>query len=152
MAGGVTLTSNKDKVFAQLRKLIPAATVAMAAANRQTADEMAATAKSFAPVKTGKLRDSIRVEDGPRPGSYYVKAGGPTTTKEVRGGSGVAYDYALGVEFGTKPHTNAGEFSGSENPGIRRVSFFWTSYRLVKKRMKSRNSRALNKAVKQALS
>lgn len=32
---------------------------------------------------------------------WIVQAGGALTTKEVREGSGVQYDYALGFEFGT---------------------------------------------------
>lgn len=142
MADGAKLTvKGKDALFAKLQKLVPGIGKAMGEANRQTADEMAALARSFAPVKTGKLRSSIRVEPGPRPGSYRVLAGGPSTTR-------YGYDYAAAMEFGTSAHTNAGVFKGSENPGVHRQPFFFVALRLVRKPMRSRAARALNKAIK----
>jgi hypothetical protein len=50
---------------------------------------------------TGHLKESVRVEDGRDDLEKIVKAGGPLTTTELRGGSGVGYDHALGIEFGT---------------------------------------------------
>lgn len=50
---------------------------------------------------TGKLAESVRVEDGRNDLELVVMAGGELTTKELRSGSGVDYDYALAVEFGT---------------------------------------------------
>lgn len=151
MPDGVKLTiTGKDALLAKLRSLVPNVDKAMGEANQQSAEEMATLARSFVPVKSGTLRGSIQVEPGNRPGSYRVKAGGKATTKEVRAGSGKPYDYALAVEFGTSQHTNGGLFKGSENPGARRQPFFWVAYRLMKKRMKARNTRAINKAIKAA--
>lgn len=141
MVDGLKLTVKKDELYARLRRLVPAATEQMGVANHKSAEDMADTARSFVPVKTGALRSSIRVTEGPRPGSFYVKAGGPATTK---GG----FDYALAAEFGTSQHTNGGLFRGSINPGEQRRSFFWPSYRLMKKRIKSRAATALRKAIK----
>lgn len=152
MADGVKLTfKGKDALLAKLRSLVPNVDKAMGEANQGSADEMATLARSFVAIgKTGKLKASIRVERGDRPGSHRVLAGGPSTTKEVRAGSGKPFDYALGVEFGTSQHTNGGMFKGSENPGARRQPFFWVAYRLMKKRIKARNTRAINKAIKAA--
>jgi hypothetical protein len=136
---------NKDRLFAKLKQLVPGIEDAVTAANRQSAEEMVAQARSLAPVKSGRLKDSIRMEAGPRPGSFLVAAGGAATTRQ---GNGRAYDYALGVEFGTGPHINQGMFAGSHNPGIRREPFFFPSFRLMRKRMRSRLSRTINKAVK----
>jgi len=80
--------------------------------------------KAAAPVDTGALRDSVRVRRGRGTLEYFVEAGGPSTTRgylgrakykrEVvigsgdtegiskGGSSGVSYDYALAIEFGTK--------------------------------------------------
>jgi HK97 gp10 family phage protein len=103
----------------------------------EQAESMAETMRSVVPVgKTGALKASIRVEPGRFPGQVLIKAGGPTTTKQVRQGSGNAtYDYALAQEFGTHEH-------GAQ-------PFFWPSYRLKKKRarraIKSRITRAIKK-------
>lgn len=141
---------NKDRLFQKLTKLVPAIGAAVADANKQSAEEMVELARRFAPVKTGKLRDSIHYEPAGQPGSFRVVAGGEATTKEARAGSGAAYDYALGVEFGTKAHVNAGEFKGSENPGVHRQPFFFPAFRVIRKKMRSRAGRAISKAIKAA--
>ncbi|MET4242740.1 hypothetical protein [Bradyrhizobium sp. RT10b] len=51
--------------------------------------------------ETGALEASCTVAEGENELEYLVQAGGDMTTKEVREGSGEAYDYALGFEFGT---------------------------------------------------
>lgn len=51
--------------------------------------------------ETGALEASCTVAAGDNDLEYIVEAGGDMTTKEVRGGSGEPYDYALGFEFGT---------------------------------------------------
>jgi hypothetical protein len=48
---------------------------------------------------TGQLAASVRVEDGRNDLEKIVVAGGDLTT--TTSASGFAYDYALGVEFGT---------------------------------------------------
>src|SRR5262245_10926966 len=89
--------------------------------------------RTAVPVKSGKLRQSIRVEPGPNKVSRRVVAGGKLTTVEVRSGSGVAYDYARAVEFGTVNE--------------RAQSFFWPSYRLMKRSIKSALSRASKRGI-----
>lgn len=51
--------------------------------------------------ESGALEASCTVAAGDNDLEYFVEAGGDMTTKEVRGGSGEPYDYALGFEFGT---------------------------------------------------
>lgn len=51
--------------------------------------------------ETGDLEDSCVVVDGATDFEFLVQAGGSATTKDVREGSGVNYDYAEAFEFGT---------------------------------------------------
>lgn len=51
--------------------------------------------------ETGALEASCTVAPGSNDLEYIIQAGGDMTTKEVREGSGVEYDYALAFEFGT---------------------------------------------------
>jgi hypothetical protein len=125
---------NKDKLARKFRELAPEAAKALAAVNEQSANDMVTTAKGFVPVKSGTLKNSIRAEPaGTETGAWRVLAGGPATTKAARSGQG-SYDYALGVEFGT-----------SDTP---RQSFFFTAYRLIRKRHRGRATRAVNQANK----
>lgn len=149
MADGVRMTFPKREAFSRkIAALAPAAIAAMGEVNRQSAEEMAGIAQQLAPSKTGALKGSIRVVPGPRLGSLLVRAGGPATTKVIRSGSGVGFDYSLGVEFGTKGHVNKGMFAGSQHPGTRRQPFFFGALRVIAKRMRGRASRALMKAIK----
>ncbi|MBN9470197.1 MAG: HK97 gp10 family phage protein [Bosea sp.] len=66
---------------------------------RALGDEIAAEMKSRAPVATGGLRDSIRVEDDEEGNGVIVRAGGtPETTRTSP--SGHEFDVALMTEFG----------------------------------------------------
>lgn len=87
------------------------------------------------PVKTGNLRDSIRVEKRKNPQliGALIKAGGPTTTKPVRNGQSATYDMAMAIELGT--HEQLAD------------PFFYGSYRLKKSSVKRRASAAVRKAV-----
>ena len=73
------------------------------------AERLAADVRAHCPIgPTRHLYDSIRVERGPnydKNGQMLIKAGGPLTTKEIRTGSGVGYDYSLATEFGTQKET-----------------------------------------------
>jgi HK97 gp10 family phage protein len=75
----------------------------LAAELKRQADDLADAIRSAAPQgETGKLRESVQVRRGRGSLSLVVTAGGETTTKEVRTGSGQPYDYAMGVEFGNE--------------------------------------------------
>jgi HK97 gp10 family phage protein len=73
----------------------------LATAIKAEADRLADAIRAAAPVKTGALRDSVKVRRTRNDLTLYVDAGGDATTKEVRQGSGVSYDYALATEYGT---------------------------------------------------
>jgi HK97 gp10 family phage protein len=65
------------------------------------ADGLADAIRAEAPVLSGALRESVKVRRKRSELSLEVTAGGETTTKEIRKGSGEEYDYALAKEYGT---------------------------------------------------
>lgn len=123
-----------DRLRRKLLALPKRAKTEMAAALRQSADEITALQRNLAPVEDGTLRSSIESTVSNEGLRVTISAGGPATTKPVREGADAEYDYALGIEFGT------------ENMPAK--PFFFPGYRAVRKRVKSRMSRAVNKAAK----
>lgn len=121
--------ANKERFFKRLISVVPEAEKELTEANRKSAEAMVAMAQRLVPVATGTLRDSIRMSAGERPTSFVVEAGGKATTK---GG----YDYSLSAEFG--------------NVNSPASPFFYPSFRASKKPAKSRATRALRKAIKNA--
>jgi HK97 gp10 family phage protein len=99
---------------------------------KEQADGLAEAIKSAAPVKTGRLRDSVKVRRGRNTLELVVTAGGDDTTVSERGEGG-QYDYSLAVEFGT-----------SRQPA---QPFFWRIYR----ERRSDIEQAINDAVEQVL-
>lgn len=67
------------------------------------------------PDETGHLEESCVAVPGRNDLEYYVQAGGDLTTKAVRAGSDINYDYAEAFELGTV-----------KQPAR---SFFWSTYR-----------------------
>jgi HK97 gp10 family phage protein len=134
----------------------------------KSAAEMVGTAKSFAPVKSGALRDSVAYTFGEyRPANSNVRGvtgGGsklndPDLTVTIHAGDADAY-YAAFVEFGTTSHKieakaapalhlYGGDYVESVNhPGASARPFFFPAWRLVKKKVKGRVSRATTRAAK----
>lgn len=101
----------------------------------QNAKELIAKQREFVPEDQGDLKESIRQEAGRHELSVTVTAGGPLTTRPVRKGAKAFYDYALAQEFGTRKMP--------ANP------FFFPAYRILRRRMRSRTSRAARKAIRQ---
>lgn len=113
--------------FRQLMERVPKKVAdGLRSAPRSEGERLAAAMRMAVPKGIdgrNELLESIRVEDGRRPLQVLVKAGGALTTKDVRQGSGVSYDYALANEFGTRKM--------SAQP------FFWPTYRLMKRRIRA---------------
>ncbi|MBN8976149.1 MAG: hypothetical protein J0I08_06700 [Rhizobiales bacterium] len=122
------LKSLPDKIAAEIGGAIKEQAERLSAAQRQALEALETD-----PEETGDLAASCRVEPGDNPLEYVVMAGGEQTTKEVRGGSGVPYDYALGFEFGTS-HQAA-------------KPFFWPTYRSLREDMKNEINDAIGKAL-----
>jgi HK97 gp10 family phage protein len=124
-----------DKFRALSKKLQQEVAQAAVEALNDEADRLVTLMKSVAPEgETGKLKESIRKEPGANVLQVKIKAGGKLTTKEVRKGSGVAYDYARADEFGTE-HAPA-------------KPFFFPTFRLRKKAIRTSVRKQITKAIK----
>lgn len=105
----------------------------------QSADEIVELAKSLVPKDTGDLRDSIGWTYGKVPrgamtlGKVFASKLAGDLTITIYAGNSEAY-YARWVEFGT--------LKMAAQP------YFYPAYRALRKRTKSRTSRAINKAAK----
>lgn len=122
-------------------------------AMEQGADEIVSLMKSLCPSDSGDLRDSIAWTWGSAPKGAMTLAtvkgkGGADNVITIYAGNADAY-YARFVEFGTASHTAGGKFAGAEIPAIPAQPFFFVSFRANRKRVKSRITRAINKAAKE---
>jgi HK97 gp10 family phage protein len=99
---------------------------------QRIANNLQADIKAAAPVKSGALRDSVRVRRGRNTLEYFVEAGGSNTMGEIRTGSGVSYDYSLAVEFGTKK--------------MEAQPFFYSTYREKRDAMREEIAQAVYEA------
>ncbi|MBZ9943441.1 HK97 gp10 family phage protein [Mesorhizobium sp. BR1-1-13] len=140
------------KLNAKLKALPKAAETAIKAAMAQGADEIIALMKSLVPVDSGDLKDSIAWTWGKAPkGALSL---GTVTSVDgkliitIYAGNADAY-YARWVEFGTKAHIAGGRFAGAQIPAVPAHPFFFVSFRALRKRTKSRITRAINKSAKQ---
>lgn len=106
--------------------------------------EMANTMRAFAPVDTGKLRDSIVVTPPDAETPPYSQPGGrlivPETSVAVTAGN-KDVRYAHLVEYGHK----ASGFSAHDVPAN---PFFWPAVRIHNKKAKQAIKRAVSTAVK----
>lgn len=167
-----------DKLIRKFQQLPPRAEREIRIAMEKGAEEVVALAKSLAPLgiasgrnssnNPGALRDSIGWTWGRAPAGS-VTLGSVTNGNGRRPGDLVitiyAGDdkafYARWVEFGTKPHTitaknaptltRGGVNFGKQvsHPGASTSSaFFYPAYRAVRKKIKSRISRAVNKSAR----
>jgi HK97 gp10 family phage protein len=145
--------TRKDRLYAKLKQLAPEAAKVIGEEALKAANEMAATARNYAPVDDGDLRDSIVVTPGGQMTPAYSQPGGSQMVPEnaalvTAGNSKVRYPHL--VEYGTRPHVNQGKFPGTHHPGTRPQPFFWPSFRLLRRRFRARMTRAINKAIKKA--
>ncbi|QIG68727.1 putative tail component protein [Rhizobium phage RHph_TM3_3_14B] len=121
-------------------------------AMEQGAGEIVTMMRSLVPTDSGDLRDSIAWTWGRAPKGALtlgkVQSVGGDLTITVYAGNATAY-YSRFVEFGTASHTAGGKFAGATIPAIPASPFFFVSYRANRKKVKSRITRAINKAAKE---
>lgn len=145
----------KDELFAKLRRMAPEAAVALQAEADAAAAEMVRTARSYAPVDDGDLRDSIVATPAGSMTPAYSQPGGQQQVPAgsvlvTAGNTKVRYPHL--VEYGTRPHLNAGQFAGTQHPGTAAQPYFWPAFRLLRRRFRSRMTRAMNKTIKKVAS
>lgn len=121
---------NKARLLRRMQRIPPEVKKALRTQLEKNANELVQTVKNFAPVDDGLLRASVMQEDA------------SDATKISRRVSADAKDekgrpYGRWVEFGTT--------KSEARP------FFWVSYRLKKRRFKSRMARAAKKAIADAV-
>lgn len=113
----------------KLRAIPKATRIDVRGVLEKSASEMVTLAQSLAPTDEGDLVASIRQHPGRNDLAVVVRAGGEATTTN-------GYDHAFAVEHGTA--------NMAEQP------FFWNSYRAIKKKAKSRATRAIRRAARAA--
>lgn len=141
----------RDALARKLKRLAPEAQRALAEANRLSAEEMAALARRFAEGsrQSGDLIESIAATPpGEIPPAYSQGRPFAETGAHLVTVGNAKVRYAHLVEFGAKPHVAGGRFAGAEHPGAPAQPFFYPAFRIVRKKHRSRASRALNKAIK----
>lgn len=150
-----TRVLNRERLKRKLAALPKRARAEIHKALEKGAEEIKTTARNLVPVSSGDLRESIDYTFGKfeadNPNVRGVQAGGgledPELSVTIHAGDEKAY-YAAFVEFGTKPHEQGGLFAGAQHPGTKAQPYFFTAYRLLKKRVKSRIARATRKAAR----
>ncbi len=144
----------KDKLFKKLRRLAPAATREIVFANEASAQEMVDLARSYAPVKTGRLRDSITVTGPGQQTPLYSAGGGarvvPKGSYMITAGHGEVR-YAHLIEFGAAPHIAGGQFAGAQHPGNKAQPFFFPAYRIVRRKHRTKINRAIRTSIKKVV-
>lgn len=160
---------NRDRLLRKMAALPTQVRSAMKQALAQGADELTAMQKRLAPVgppsgaqakkgaRPGALRDSIKQTWGDSKVSYASLRGrggikgDPDLTVTITAGNS-AVRYAHLVEFPTAPHIVGGKFKGAQHPGTQAQPFFYPPYRALRRRIKSRVTRATKKAIQRVAS
>jgi HK97 gp10 family phage protein len=123
----------------RLQNVVPQVSAAVRPILIKSADELVALMKRLCPVEDGDLRDSIGWAwgDAPRGAVVIDKLSGRGRGRDrivIYAGNATAY-YARWVEFGTR--------KSKAHP------FFFPAYRALKRRIRSRISRATRKALRE---
>lgn len=158
----------RESLLRKMKAMPPAIRSAIKQALAQGADEITAMQKRLAPVDDGDLRDSIAQTWGGGKvrysslGTRFEDEGDPDLTVRLSAGNSKVR-YAHLVEFGTAPHStvkgaskyrksgmvHAGSSSPKrQHPGTKPQPFFFPPYRALRRRVRSRISRATTRAVK----
>lgn len=135
MANSGFRAGDRDRARAKFRSLPKAVRKNVEAALKQNAEELAAAIKRRVPVEYGDLQQSVTWKKGAAKSSSRDQGADPDLTVRVVEGDKDAF-YAPFVEYGTadaaaQPH-------------------FFPTYRSMRRRLKSRLSRAVSKAIKEA--
>lgn len=141
-----------EKLNRKIKKLPAAAEKRIKEAMEVGANEIVSLMKSLVAVDSGELRDSIGWTWGDAP-KYSQKiatvksSDGKLVITIYAGNNKVRYAHL--VEFATRAHENGGQFAGTQHPGTAAQPFFFVSYRALRRRTKSRITRAITKSAKE---
>ncbi|WP_119309640.1 HK97 gp10 family phage protein [Cohaesibacter haloalkalitolerans] len=143
----------KERAFRQLKRVVPAVEDDLKDALEMGAVEVADLARLFAPKRTGKYARTITAKER------------ATANGLPSWGVFASYIWRF-IEFGTKSgrylarvgmrksdvkqHKTLGRRSYRTHPGNPAQPHLWPAYRVVKRRMMSRITRSINKAIKRA--
>jgi HK97 gp10 family phage protein len=116
-----------DKLHQQVSDAVLKQAFRLSDAQREALQELEQSAES------GAMEASCTVAPGANDLEYIVQTGGDMTTKEIRDGSGVPYDYAEAFEFGTSRQ--------EARP------FFWPTYRAMKDDIEQEIQNAISEAL-----
>jgi HK97 gp10 family phage protein len=128
------MVQNLDRLKRKLLALPKAVKAETRIAMEQGGAEMVSLAKSLVPKDEGDLANTIEAnyyEDRHR---VVISAGGPETEHPVKNGLDASYNHVAAVELGTRK--------------MAARPFFYPAWRALKKRARSRLSRAITKASK----
>lgn len=119
----------------------------------QAADDLADVARALVPEDEGDLKASIAITPPGAMTPAYAEGGGSRVAAAnqalVTVGNPQARHGHL-VEFGTDPHSNGGQFAGSQHPGTEARPFLLPAARLTQDRNKRRIGRAVAQAIRKA--
>lgn len=140
-----------DRLKRRLEKIPKAVREQTQPAITSAAQDVADVMKALAPVDDGDLKDSIVVTAGGQRTPSHSQPGGATTVPEnaamiTAGNSKVRYAHL--VEFGTRAHIAGGMFEGAEIKAIPAHPYFFSGYRLARKKAIAKIKRAISKAVR----
>jgi HK97 gp10 family phage protein len=153
-----TKVQNLERLKRRLAAIPKAARAEIHKALEKGAQEIKTMARVMAPQDSGDLRNSVDYTFGAfTPENSNVRGvqagaglGDPDLSVTIHAGDAKAF-YAAFIEFGTAPHPQGGQFTGTQHPGTPAQPFFFPAYRLLKKRVKSRINRAVKKAARNAV-
>lgn len=131
------MSDELDRYFEQLPEQVRqhvSEAVQAEAERLSDAQRAALRALQQSPDETGNLEESCTVVPGADDLEFIVQAGGETTTKEVREGSGEPYDYAEAFEYGT-----------SRQPAR---PFFFNTYGAMRDEIETNIGNAISEALK----
>lgn len=146
----------RDRMRRVLKALPKTVRAQLRRAILEGAEDIASMQRSLAPVRTGALRDSIKVTPGDENLPAYASLKSKRTQKDpelaaIISAGNTKVRYAHLVEFGSAPHTNEGQFAGTLNPGASPQPFFYPGFRARKKAAQNKINKAARQGIKDGL-
>jgi HK97 gp10 family phage protein len=115
------------------------------------ANDVADVMKALAPVDDGDLRESIAVTSGGQRTPPHSQPGGATIVPDnaamiTAGNTKVRHAHL--VEFGTRAHIAGGQFKGAAIPAIPAQPYFFSGYRMARKKAAQKIKRAMSRVIR----